>query len=102
MTVARFTPSLIIFVIGFASSAAWSAARPAATLIVLAGILDASGGLLFAIVAHRARLDVATVLASLYPASTVILARIVLKERLSRIQTVGMLAALAAVPMIAA
>lgn len=102
LAVARFTPAAIIFVIGMATHAEWRSARPAAMLIILAGVLDSSGGLLFSLAAHRARLDVATVLASLYPASTVILARIVLKERLSGAQTIGMLAALAAVPMIAA
>jgi len=102
LAVARATPALIIFFYGFVTRTQWKAARGALAFIVLAGVLDSSGGLLFSLAAHRARLDVATVLASLYPASTVILARLVLKERLSRTQTLGMLAALAAVPMIAA
>jgi drug/metabolite transporter (DMT)-like permease len=41
------------------------------------------------------------VLTSLYPAITVLLARIFLKERFTRWKTLGILAALAAVPMIA-
>ncbi|MBV8207586.1 MAG: DMT family transporter [Acidobacteria bacterium] len=101
LAVARGTPSLILLVIGSMVRTNWSSARPAAVFIVLAGVLDSTGGLLFTLAAHHARLDVATILASLYPASTVILARLVLKERLSRSQTTGMLAALAAVPLIA-
>jgi drug/metabolite transporter (DMT)-like permease len=42
------------------------------------------------------------VLSSLYPAVTVLLARIFLDEHFSRARTIGMVAALAAVPMIAA
>jgi len=47
-------------------------------------------------------LPVAVTLASLYPASTVILARVVLGERLHRLQIVGMLCALVAVACIVA
>ena len=47
------------------------------------------------------RLDTAVVLSSLYPAITVLLARIFLHEKFTRWKTVGMLAALAAIPMIA-
>jgi drug/metabolite transporter (DMT)-like permease len=41
------------------------------------------------------------VLSSLYPALTVLLARIFLKEQFTRLKTVGIVAALAAVPLIA-
>jgi drug/metabolite transporter (DMT)-like permease len=41
------------------------------------------------------------VLTSLYPVITVLLARIILKEHFTRWKTVGMAAALAAVPLIA-
>jgi drug/metabolite transporter (DMT)-like permease len=51
--------------------------------------------------AQIGRLDAAVVLSSLYPAVTVVLARIFLHEHFSRSRIIGMLAALAAVPLIA-
>jgi drug/metabolite transporter (DMT)-like permease len=45
-------------------------------------------------------MDVAAVLGSLYPGSTVLLAWFILKERISRVQVVGILIALAAIVMI--
>jgi drug/metabolite transporter (DMT)-like permease len=78
-------------------------AVPAAVLsiAVVAGILDTGGSVAFIRAAQIGRLDDAVVLSSLYPAITVLLARIFLHEHFSRARTVGMVAALAAVPMIA-
>lgn len=60
----------------------------------------ASTGLLYAL--HSGMLSLVSVLASLYPAVTVLLAVVVLKERVTRSQQVGMVLALGAVAMIAA
>ena len=68
--------------------------------VLLAGLLDTGANVLYVVAAQRGSLAVAAVLSSLYPASTVILARLVLKERWSRLQGVGMIAALLAVGMI--
>lgn len=78
-------------------------AVPAQVLMiaVFTGFLDISGSALFVRAQQTGRLDAAVVLSSLYPAITVLLARLFLHEHFSRARTVGMLAALAAVPMIA-
>jgi len=68
---------------------------------LLAGCLDVSGTAFFVRASQMGRLDTAVVLSSLYPAITVLLARIFLHEKFTRWKLVGMLAALAAVPMIA-
>lgn len=67
-----------------------------------AGCLDIVACVLFIFAAQRGRLDEAVVITSLYPAVTVLLARVALKEHFSRWKFVGLLAALAAVPLIAA
>jgi drug/metabolite transporter (DMT)-like permease len=76
--------------------------RPRATLGVLAGFFDVSASALFIFASQHGRLDQAVVITSLYPAVTVVLAWLVLKEHFSPWRFVGLLAALAAVPMIAA
>jgi drug/metabolite transporter (DMT)-like permease len=68
---------------------------------LLAGCLDVSGSALFVRASQTGRLDAAVVLTSLYPAVTVLLARLILHEHFTRWKAVGMLAALLAVPMIA-
>ena|SRR5207245_6048868 len=68
----------------------------------LAGCLDVTGTMMFVRASQTGRLDTAVVLTSLYPVITVLLARTFLKEHFTRWKTIGMIAALAAVPMIAA
>jgi drug/metabolite transporter (DMT)-like permease len=63
-------------------------------------LLDTSGNLLFVAATRAGRLDVAAVLASLYPASTILLAAWMLRERPTRRQGWGMAVAAAAVAMI--
>jgi drug/metabolite transporter (DMT)-like permease len=72
-----------------------------ARLAVFAGCLDVTGTALFIRANQTGRLDSAVVLSSLYPALTVLLAWIFLKEQFTRWKMVGIVAAVAAVPLIA-
>ena len=63
-------------------------------------LFDTSGNLLFVMATRTGRLDIAAVLASLYPASTILLAAGMLRERPTRRQITGMGIAAAAVVLI--
>jgi drug/metabolite transporter (DMT)-like permease len=63
-------------------------------------VLDTSGNMLFLAATRTGRLDIAAVLASLYPASTILLAAVALGQRLTRRQALGMATAVLAVILI--
>lgn len=65
--------------------------------VLAAGILDASANLFFLIASRvpNATLTVVSVLTALYPLGTIVLARVFLKERVARVQLLGILLALA-------
>ena len=69
---------------------------------IACGVVDMLANALYLIASRGERLSIVVTLASLYPASTVILARIVVGERLSTRQTVGIACALVAVVTIVA
>ena len=89
---------------------AWTANRPAqfslrlapTILAVATGILASSGNLMLVLAVRQGQLGLVSVLASLYPAVTVILAMTLLRERPRTWQLAGIGAAIAAVAMIAA
>jgi len=90
------TGMIVIFTRSFReitpSSARWG---------MLAGCLDVTGTALFVRASQTGRLDAAVVLTSLYPAITVLLARLILREHFTRWKAVGIFAAMLAVPLIA-
>ena len=67
---------------------------------ILAGVLDTVGNLFYILAAQAGRLDIAALVSSLYPAGTIVLAAILLRERPSRRQMAGIGLALAAVAML--
>lgn len=75
--------------------------RKAVGWALMTALLDTSGNLLFVAATRAGRLDVAAVLASLYPASTILLAALALGERPTRRQALGMATAVVAVALIA-
>ncbi len=75
--------------------------RTAVGWALATALLDTSGNLLFVAATRAGRLDVASVLASLYPATTILLAALALGEWPTRRQALGMVAAAAAVALIA-
>jgi drug/metabolite transporter (DMT)-like permease len=78
----------------------WLPKRESLVPILLSSVLDTVGNATYALSARMGRLDVAAVLGSLYPGATVLLAWVFLKERISRVQTIGILLALAAIVML--
>lgn len=71
------------------------------TVVAAAGVLDMAGNFLYAgAAAEHGLVSVVSVLASIYPVGTILLARAVLGERISRRQDLGVVLTLAAIALI--
>ena len=66
-------------------------------LCLVNGVIDIAGNGFYILAAQAGRIDVAAVLGALYPASTVLLAWVILKERINWLQAVGVLLAFVAI-----
>jgi len=66
-------------------------------VIIIAGIADALGNTFFVFSARFGRLDIASALAGLYPITTVVLAIMILKEKIHKLQTMGILIAISGI-----
>jgi drug/metabolite transporter (DMT)-like permease len=66
-------------------------------LCIVNGVIDIGGNGFYVLAAQAGRIDVAAVLGALYPASTVLLAWVVLKEKINWLQALGVLLAFAAI-----
>jgi drug/metabolite transporter (DMT)-like permease len=98
----QLTGALVTVTVATVLRQTWQPSRGAAGCGITSGLLGVSGSLAFVEASHLADLGVVAVLASLYPAVTVLLARTLLSERLGAGQRLGLVFCSAAVGLIAA
>ena len=84
------------------SVAAGGTWRPGLVLALVGGVTDALANAVLLLGLRIGELTIQSVLTALYPAGTIILAAFVLKERIAKVQIVGMVLALVAAAMLAA
>jgi drug/metabolite transporter (DMT)-like permease len=101
LVAARIASVALVVVLALAGRQALRVARPALLLVAVSGIGDMSANALFLLATQAdGQLAITGVLASLYPVSTVVLAQLVLRERLVGAQVAGLLSAVGAVVLI--
>jgi drug/metabolite transporter (DMT)-like permease len=76
--------------------------RPPIAVASAAGCLDSLANLFFLLAARSGLLSISAVIVALYPAATIVLARVVLRESISRTQWLGLATAAAGVALLAA
>ncbi len=97
----RIGSSVAAFGAALVSGTSFAIRRPAWRLIAFGGVIDGCGVVFYLYATHGGLLSVTAVLASFYPAFTVLCARFLTHERLTRWQAFGAVMALVAIALIA-
>jgi drug/metabolite transporter (DMT)-like permease len=100
LAIARLSSVTLLLIISGIRREKLRPVRGVMPYMLLAGTLDAAGNAFFVLAAHSGRLDIASILSSLYPAATLLLATLILHERINRVQVVGVSLALLAIVLI--
>ena len=101
LLVMRATSAVVMTGLSLATATSLRFARSEIPLLLVVGLFDLGANVTFAYASRHGLLAVVSVLSSLYPAVTVVLARLVHAERLARIQLVGVIGAVSGVVLIA-
>lgn len=97
MVASRLAGTILLFVVVMIRRESLAIPSTAWTVVLFNATLDVTGNFFYILASRAGRLDIAAVLSSLYPGSTVLLAWLLLKERIAFRQWVGIAAALAAI-----
>ncbi|MBV9845032.1 MAG: DMT family transporter [Kutzneria sp.] len=100
LVVSRGAASLLVLLFAVVTGQSHLPGRPALMLAASAGVLDTVSGTSFLYALRSGLLSIASVLTALYPAITVLMARLVLGERTGRAQRVGLALAAVSVTLI--
>jgi drug/metabolite transporter (DMT)-like permease len=98
----RMTSVTVLLVVVLALRSPLGRARPHLPVLAFIGFCDVMANVAFAVATTKGLVSLASVVGSLYPVVTVVLARSFLRERVHRVQEVGVAAALSGVVLIAA
>lgn len=97
MIASRLAGTLLLFGFVLMRRESFRIPRDAWNIVLANAILDVGGNFFYVLALKTGRLDISAVLSSLYPGSTVLLAWLILKERIALTQWLGILAALVAI-----
>lgn len=100
LVIARLTSVPLMFAVGALARVRVAPHRPSLKIAVVAGVFDMGANVLYLLAVRGGMLAVVSVVASLYPATTVALAFGIDKERVTRWQSIGLGAAALALVMV--
>lgn len=100
LVISRLTSAALIVPLAWHRRVAQVLTGPVLGLALLAGVLDASANLFFLLASRHGLLSLASVITSLYPAMTVLLAAVLLHERTGPWQRVGLALAAGSIVLI--
>lgn len=96
----RLSACIVMVIFALSTRRTLISQSPPLGLLTLLGCLDVGGNVFFLLAVQAGRLDVAAVLASLYPAVTAILAWLIAREHMAYLQVIGMALAITAIMLI--
>jgi drug/metabolite transporter (DMT)-like permease len=100
VVLSRTVAALLLVPLAAAAAGFVRMPRPVLGLAAMAGVLDAAANLAFLLASRHGLLSLSGVITALYPAGTVLLAVLILKERTGGVQRVGLGVAVAAVVLL--
>jgi drug/metabolite transporter (DMT)-like permease len=98
----KLSAAIVIALIVVLGRRPWRVPGRTLPIVLAVGVFDMGGNALYVLATQAGRLDVAATLSSLYPVTTILLAVILLGERVTRSHAIGIAAAIAAIGLISA